>query len=535
MKKNPAFTQKNISVAIFFALFLSGFSGLLYEIIFLLLANIIMGAKAASTSMVIALFLLGLSVGALLGGSLSQKQTHHKSFFILSNVLCAGLILLTLLLFHFAYLSLHWIIVLCIGSIIILLIPLFQGMNIPLATRILDSDGNTHSTGFVYFANTIGSVLGALVSGLMILPLLGFQGALIIGILCNILAALILACLNFRKIILFRITTILVLGLGTLFCFFKMSKIGQETGIIRDIYLKKSLAQHERPITPIFSVISPYQNILIAESEEFGKEMYLNGEIQVTEKDSEKYHEFLILPAIAAHPHPKSLLIAGEGDGGGLYQALKYPFKTIDHVELDEKVIQVSKEYLKDIHKEALSDKRIHRYIMDARQFIRKTKDQSYDIIILAFPDPYTLELSALFSREFYQECKRILSQDGIIVLQSGDINATNGPNAYLKAQACILNTLRSVFPHAYLYRTAIPSWGYNTFIIASRNKDPRIPRNLEGLSGKWYSQKNHREIFQLNAQIAHFLDNNKVEINTLFNPILHFYMQPNYYWLERS
>ncbi len=529
-------TKKNaLLIPLFFALFLCGFSGLLYEVIFLLLANIIIGARAFSTSLVLSLFLLGLSLGALIGGALSRRPKNYSFFFSLSNLGCALLVLLTLLTFNFLYNTLTLLPLACIGAVVIFLIPILQGMNIPIAVRILETSGEKHGTGFVYFANTLGSVFGALLTGVIILPLLGFNGAFILGIALNIIVALILLPLKMgKKSALLVLLTILVPA--PLFFFNStQDRHKNDFDLVQNIYLKKSQFDSMQPITVLFSEISPYQHILIAQSEKFGKELFLNGDIQVSEYDSEKYHEYLILPAINAQANPKSILIAGEGDGGGVYQALRYNFQRIDQVELDNQVIQVSKKFLPSVNKGALDNPRVNRQIMDAFQFIKKTPPLTYDIVILAFPDPYQLELSSLFSKEFYKATKKILTKNGVVIIQAGDMDAINFPYAYLEAQACILNTVRSVFPYAYLYRTSIPSWGSNSFIIASINHDPREVINTNALSGKWYTKDKHNKMFQLNKSVENYLNNNSIRVNTLFNPILHFYMQPNYYATTRS
>ena len=75
---------------------------------------------------------------------------------------------------------------------------------------------------------------------------------------------------------------------------------------------------------PIFSTNSPYQHIMIMESPYYGKGLYLDGILQISDKASFKYHEYLIMPAIAASSEQKNILLIGGGDGGALYQILKY-------------------------------------------------------------------------------------------------------------------------------------------------------------------------------------------------------------------
>ena len=80
----------------------------------------------------------------------------------LSNLLTASVAILSLYIFQNFYAKLNTLILLTLGTLIILLIPIFQGINIPLAVKILDESDKKHSTGFVYFSNTIGSVFGSL-------------------------------------------------------------------------------------------------------------------------------------------------------------------------------------------------------------------------------------------------------------------------------------------------------------------------------------------------------------------------------------
>lgn len=289
-----------------------------------------------------------------------------------------------------------------------------------------------------------------------------------------------------------------------------------------------SIYQGGQRVTPLFSAVSPYQHIFVVESSEFGRQLYLNGSIQVSEADSEKYHEYLMIPAIAAHPNPKRILIVGEGDGGGLYQALRYPFQVIHHVELDQEVIHASRQYLNAIHHGALDHPRVTRYIEDGRQFLSAAPQGYYDIIVLAFPDPYALKIATLYTKEFFTLAKNALSETGVLVMQTSDIHAAPGDRFYVAAQACILQTLRSVFSFVFAYRVDIPSfWTGNTFMIAGKSQDPRIIRNHKSIKGKWCNSEEMKIMFSLTVDIEDYLRSNKIFLNTQTNPMLHIYMHP--------
>ena len=63
---------------------------------------------------------------------------------------------------------------------------------------------------------------------------------------------------------------------------------------------------------------SPYQNIEIFETEQFGTLMTLDGLVMVTDRDNFLYHEMMSHPALFTHPAPKRVLIIGGGDCGTL-------------------------------------------------------------------------------------------------------------------------------------------------------------------------------------------------------------------------
>ena len=95
----------------------------------------------------------------------------------------------------------------------------------------------------------------------------------------------------------------------------------------------------------LYSGSSPYQKIEVFENDTFGKVLLLDGLVQITEKDEFFYHEMLVHPACLTHASLTNVLIIGGGDGGALKEVLRYPVKRVCHVEIDQDVISVSKNY----------------------------------------------------------------------------------------------------------------------------------------------------------------------------------------------
>ena len=110
----------------------------------------------------------------------------------------------------------------------------------------------------------------------------------------------------------------------------------------------------------LFSEQSEFQRIDVFESEEFGRVLTLDGYLMLTEKDEFIYHEMIAHVPMCVHPQAKNVLVIGGGDGGTVRELCKYKtIEKIDLVEIDERVVDISKLYLPKVAC-ALEDPRVH-------------------------------------------------------------------------------------------------------------------------------------------------------------------------------
>ena len=207
---------------------------------------------------------------------------------------------------------------------------------------------------------------------------------------------------------------------------------------------------------------SKYQEIIVIENEYYGKALMLDGCWMTSLKDEKYYHECLVHPALSRIDEKSNVLIIGGGDGGTLRECIKYTqLSKIDLVEIDEEVIKISKEFLKEIGGEAWNDKRLKIHIDDGVQWVKKTKDNFYDVIFIDCSDPSEFS-NLLFSDSFYKECKRILKPMGILATQS------ESPESFKNIHINILKTLKSIFKVSEtmysfvpIYPSGIWSWTF--------------------------------------------------------------------------
>jgi spermidine synthase len=183
------------------------------------------------------------------------------------------------------------------------------------------------------------------------------------------------------------------------------------------------------------------------------------------------YHEGLVHPAMLTNPHPKRVFIVGGGEGATLREVLRH--RSVEYcmmVDIDQEVVEKSKELLPEWHRGAFDDPRTDLRFMDARKYLEETQD-SYDVIIIDISEPVEEGPAyLLFTREFYEIVKDRLSPEGVISLQAG----TTALHQLLNFTA-VNKTLNAVFPVVAPYAVSIPSFGLPWgFTLASKKNDPR-------------------------------------------------------------
>ncbi len=245
---------------------------------------------------------------------------------------------------------------------------------------------------------------------------------------------------------------------------------------------------------------SDFQRIDIFESEEFGRILTLDGFLMLTEKDEYVYHEMITHIPMATNPDIKRVLVIGAGDGGTVRELCRYDtIEHIDMVEIDYKVVELAREYL-PFTACSLDDPRVHIHYQDGLRFVRRVAEGSYDLIVVDSTDPFGVG-EGLFTREFYGNCYKALSEDGILVNQHESTFYESYRNSMKRAHSRI----KSMFPIALVYQAHIPTYpsGHWLFGFASKKYDPRLDLkahwwNRLGLKTKYYNTILHQGCFAI-------------------------------------
>ena len=278
--------------------------------------------------------------------------------------------------------------------------------------------------------------------------------------------------------------------------------------------ISEDFVQLHRIEAVLYEGQTKYQSARIVSSRRFGTCLVLDGKIQSCEADECVYHEALVQPAMLAHPAPRTVFIAGGGEGATLREALTHEtVRRAVMVDIDEEVVALSRKYLPGHSRGAFEDKRTELYHTDARQYLAESKDK-FDVIIIDLPDPIEEGPAyLLYTREFYQTIRERLTEDGLIAVQAGSASLTELLNL-----TAVSNTLQSVFPIVTQCQVDMPCfggpWG---FCLASRRHDPSklSPAAVDGRIAeralthlRFYDGLTHQGMFSLPKHIREALAN---------------------------
>ena len=236
-------------------------------------------------------------------------------------------------------------------------------------------------------------------------------------------------------------------------------------------YITPDLVQGERVERVIYEGRTAYQSVIVQDTALFGRSLVLDGKTQSTALDEFVYHESLVQPSMVTHPEPRTVFVAGGGEGATIREVLSYDsVERVVMVDIDREVVDLCKEHLGGHHEGAFEDPRLELRHLDALRYLERT-DERYDVAIIDVPDP--LEggpAHLLYTAEFYRLLMRRLKESGMMAAQSGP----TGPAFFSQCFSVVANTIRAVFPASYPYEAFTPSFGSTWgFVIGSLGPDP--------------------------------------------------------------
>lgn len=236
---------------------------------------------------------------------------------------------------------------------------------------------------------------------------------------------------------------------------------------------------------------TPFQELLVVDSLEMGRVLFLDGCFMVSEKDEFFYHEMIAHVPLFAHPDPQDVLVVGGGDGGTLREILKHPsVKKAVVCDIDKRVTDASRDFFPTVSS-ALDDPRAEILHQDAIPYVREMKG-AFDVIMVDSTDPVGPAVG-LFEEEFYRSLLGALKPGGIVVAQA------ESPNLLGHVVRKVVKTLGTVFPHTALYLGPMPTYPGGLWSYAAGMLQGDLSPKRDGhLDTRYYSPEIHRAALAL-------------------------------------
>ena len=223
VESKPAATEGTFSVSRlrwYFAFFVvSGFCGLVYEVVWLRLAMASFGVTTALVSIVISMFMAGLGLGSwgagvLTRGVLQADGPRALRFYSIAELLIGissvavplQLRIGRLLLQHLGSVaawqtSRYYLLAGCWVAVTLIPWCVCMGSTFPLLMAVIRQTArpdSERSFSYLYVANVLGALAGTIASAFLLIELLGFQGTLLVAGALNLVLALSAFALSFR-------------------------------------------------------------------------------------------------------------------------------------------------------------------------------------------------------------------------------------------------------------------------------------------------------------------------------------------------
>ncbi len=395
-----------MGILLFISVLLIAACGLIYELVAGTLASYLLGDSVLQFSTIIGCYLFAMGIGSALSRYLSRGLAYRFVWIELMLGLIGGFSS-ALLFLAFAYSQGFQIILYAV----VMVIGMLVGLEIPILMRIVREryqfrDVVAHVLTFDY----LGALGASLLFPVLLVPHLGLvRSAMLFG-LVNVAVALWSTFLFAKQLPSVR-------GLRVL-CALVMCALA--LGLAQARRITTAAEDNIYADEIIFARDTRYQHIVLTRFKDDIR-LFLNSHLQFSSRDEYRYHEALIHPGLAAVPAPRRVLVLGGGDGLAVREILRYPqVESVTLVDLDPEMTRLFATHpmLTRLNQQSFQSPKVRIINADAFPWVDSNAD-SFDFIVIDFPDPTNYSLGKLYTTAFYRAAARHLSAQGLMVVQS--------------------------------------------------------------------------------------------------------------------
>jgi spermidine synthase len=472
---------------VYFAIALSGMSGLGAEVVWTRLLSLMLGPTVYTFSIILAVFLLGLGIGAGLGGFLARGFSRPRALFGVCQLLLAAAIAwtayaVTKSLPYWPVNEVHaanpWFrFEMDFGRCLWAILPaaVLWGASFPLALAAAARPGQDPGrlVGGIYAANTIGAIAGAIGFSLLVIPRLGTQQGER-GLIALAIGSALLLLVSARR------TWLLVGGLAA-------AVVAGAVLIARVPRTPPELVAYGRALLAstgtadiVYMGEGMNSSVAVSATSDGVLNFHVSGKVEAstTPQDMRLQRMLAHLPAML-HPHPRSVLIVGCGAGVTAGSFVVQPgIERIVICEIEPLVPRVVAHYFALQNYGVVHDPRVEIVYDDARHYILTTKEK-FDIITSDPIHPWVKGSASLYTQEYFELCQKRLNPGGMVTQW---VPLYESDEATVKSEVA---TFFRVFPEGTIWGNDDSGAGYDV-VMLGQNGPARI--DVDRLRDRWSS-----------------------------------------------
>jgi spermidine synthase len=425
---------------------LTGLSSFIYEIVWIRMLSLVLGASTHAFELMLASFILGLAIGGYWIRERIDRLGDPVRFLAMVQIAMGVAALATVTLYNGSFDLMAWLLSSvsrnnggfllfnvassAIALMVMLPATICAGMTLPLITyRLLRSSEGERSLGLVYSVNTAGAIAGVIVAVHLLIVALGLHGALVVGAGIDVVLGLVLLA-RFRGASIggapyrsassrgasLRAVAAGVAAFVALAIFSDIDPRRSASGVFRTgaarLAPSAAVIFHRDGKTATIDVVDDGMDRAIRTNGKPDASIAMSPGRRPT-GDEVTMMMLATLP-LGHRPEAATAAVIGFGSGMSTTVLLGSPnLKRVDTIEIEPAIVAGS-QLFRPVVEAAYADPRSRIVIDDAKSYFARGRER-YDIIVSEPSNPWVSGVASLFTEEFYKRLAASLNDGGVM------------------------------------------------------------------------------------------------------------------------
>lgn len=456
------------------AISLTAFAALVCQVAWVRVMELVLGASVFAVTIVLGLFLGGLGVGAFAVAALLRHGRRSAQVVFSSLALLSAIaILLSSWSFQYLpelYVHLHsaWDVAsapgrvlqlqFLIAAIVVLLPTVLLGGLFPASLQVV-IEHNAHTsrhTGRLFAWDTVGSIVGSIAAGFLLIPLLGIDHSLRIAVILLAGGALLVALPGRDHRLVRRLAipgALVFIGIIVLMPAWDrhlMTSAVYQYSLVYQREEASDLATYLREQTEVIYYrdgLTSTVTVLEGNGDtDTWRAIAINGKVEgSTWRDMPSQRLIAHIPLLLK-PETERVAVIGMGTGSTAAAAASHPVSRVDVVEIEAAMVEGARHF-RQVNDDVHQQEKVNIHVTDGRLFLNM-HPRRYDLVISQPSNPWMAGASDLFTRDAFERGARALREDGVFAqwVQIYNLSPAN--------LTMLLRGFADVFPHVYVFKT---------------------------------------------------------------------------------